>query len=147
MKKIICLVLVVFTVFSCKKTDSNTNSGSSQLWIKVDEGVPDFKISFKCGDEKGGSDYTVSYTDKIFNPNLKTIDVTKNGVSDTWILVYNDFGQTDEIILQLKDGKIYKAKGFRLHEKRLMEIISSTNGTLSIVYRDISIIEKFIDVN
>jgi len=146
MKKILYLVLVVFIVFSCKKTDTNTDSSGSQLWIKVDAAVPDFDLTFKCGDVKsGGNVYAVSYADKTFNPNLKTVIVTEDDINDRWILVYTDFGQTDEITLQLASGKIYKAKGFRLHEKRLMEIISS--GTINIVDRDISIIERLIYVN
>lgn len=147
MKKIFCLVIVVL-VLSCEKTDTDTDSAGSQLWVKVDNAVPHFDLTFKCGDVKsGGNVYTVLYTDKTFNPNLKTIKVTENDNNDRWILVYKDFGRTDEIILQLENGKIYKAKGFHYNEKRLIEIISATDGSCNIVYRDISIIERFIYIN
>jgi hypothetical protein len=145
---LLCLVLVIFLGFSCKKNDTNADSGSSQLWIKVDSAVPDFSITLKCLDINGTKkDYTVAYTDKKFDPNLKTITVVDNGNSDTWVLVYKDFDRADEIDLQTKDGIEHKAKGFEHKEKRLVEVISSVSGSFSVVDRDISIIEKLIWVN
>ena len=145
--KLLCLVLVIFIVFSCKKNDPPTDSGSSQLWIKVDQAIPDFNITLKCTDINGTKkDYTVAYTDKNFDPNLKTITDKDNSNSSSWILVYDDFDRTDEISLQLKDGKIIKAKGFDYKEKRLIEVVSGVNGSYSVVDKDISIIEKIIYV-
>ncbi|GEM_PF-2233437 len=146
--KLLCLGLVIFIAFSCKKTDTPTDSGSSQLWIKVDQAIPDFKITLKLQDNKNRMiDYNVSYSDKTFNPNLKTITVSDNNTSDTWILVYKDFDRTDEISLQLKDGKILKTKGFEFKEIRLIEVIPDVNGSYSVVDSDISIIEKIIYVD
>ncbi|HEY3390413.1 MAG TPA: hypothetical protein VGK38_12615, partial [Prolixibacteraceae bacterium] len=111
--KLLFLGLVIFIAFSCKKTDTPTDSGSSQLWIKVDQTIPDFNITLKLQDDKNTTIiYTVSYSNKTFNPNLKSISVTDNNINDTWILVYSDFDRTDEITLQLSDGKTLKAKGF-----------------------------------
>jgi len=143
--KLLCLVLVIFIGFSCKKTD--TDSGSSQLWIKVDQTIPDFKITLKLQDNKNTMiDYIVSYSDKTFNPNLKSITISDNNTNDSWVLVYRDFDRTDEITIQLKNGKEYKAKGFEYKEKRLIEVVPSLNGSFSIMDRDISIIERFIYV-
>ena len=145
--KLLCLCLVIFIAVSCKKTDTPTDPGSSQLWIKVDQTIPDFKITLKLEDNKNTmNDYIVSYSDKTFNPNLKSIKVTDNNTNDTWILVYRNFDRTDEITLQLSDGEILKAKGFEFKEKRLVEILHNTSGTVNVVDRDISIIEKFIYV-
>ncbi len=145
--KLLCLGLVIFIAFSCKKTDTPTDSGSSQLWIKVDQTIPDFKITLKLQDNKNSMiDYIVSYSDKTFNPNLKSITVADKNTTDTWILVYRDFDRTDEITLQLINGKEYKTKGFEYKEKRLIEILHNTSGTVNVVDRDISIIEKFIYV-
>ena len=146
-KELLCLGLVIFITFSCKKTDTPTDSVSSQLWIKVDQTIPDFKITLKLQDNKNRMiDYVVSYSDQTFNPNLKSIKVTNNNIYDTWILVYSDFDRTDEITLQLSDGIILKAKGFEFKEKRLVEILHNTSETVNVVDRDISIIEKFIYV-
>jgi len=62
-------------------------------------------------------------------------------------LVYKDFDRTDEISLQLKDGKILKTKGFEFKEIRLIEVIPDVNGSYSVVDSDISIIEKIIYVD
>ena len=147
-KKLLCLVLLIFAVFSCKKTDTPTDSGSSQLWIKVDSAVPDFSITLKCADINGTKkDYTVAYTDKKFDPNLKTITVNDNSNSSSWVLVYDDFDRTDEIDIQTEDGKEHKTKGFEHKEKRFVEVISSVSGSFSVVDRDISVIEKIINVD
>jgi hypothetical protein len=148
MKKIFCLVFVVSIIFSCKKADSDADSVNSELWVKVDKEVPDFIMKFRCGAfKKKENIYTVSYTDKTIIPNLKTIIVNENGIYNNWILVYTNFGRTDEIILQLANGKIYKAKGFEFREKRLIEIFSVSNDNIEIVDRDISIIEKLIYID
>jgi len=144
-KKLFYLLFVIFIAFSCKKTD--TDSGSSQLWIKVDQTIPDFNITLKLqGNKNTTNDYIVSYTDKTLSPNLKSITVSDSNTNDSWVLVYRDFDRTDEITIQLKNGKEYKAIGFEHKEKRLIEVVPSINGSFSIMDRDISIIERFIYV-
>lgn len=143
------LVLVIFIAFSCKKTVFPPDSGSSQLWIKVGQTIPDFRITMKLQDNNNNNkmiDYIVSYTNKTFNPIIKTITVCGNNTHDTWVLVYKGFHRTDEITLQLADGKICNAKGFGFKEKRFLEILFNASGTINVVDRDISMIEKFIEV-
>jgi hypothetical protein len=147
-KKIFCLVVIVSVVFSCKKTETNADSGSSELWVKLDDKVPDFTLSFQYGDVKNGLNiYTIFYKNQTFIPNLKVLTDSENGVYGNWIQVYKDFNRTEVIILQLSNGKVYKVKGFEFHEKRLIEIISVSGDTVNVVDRDISIIEKFIVIN
>jgi len=141
-QKTACLIFIFLSILSCKKDNTQPDSATSQLWVKVDNSVPDFTMTLKCADAKNNvSDYTITYTDKNLSPNLKSAVV---GTNDTWIQVYKSFGRTDEITLQLSNGKVYKTKGFEFKEKRVIEVVSTSAGSVNVIDRDISIIEKTI---
>jgi len=145
--KLLCLGLVIFLALSCKKTVIPPDSVSSQLWIKVDQTIPDFKLTMKLQDTRYKmTNYIVSYSGKTFNPTLKITTFSNNYSNDTWTLVYKAFGRTNELTLQLADGKIYKVRGFAFKEKKFLEILHYASGTINVVDSDITIIEKFIDV-
>ena len=138
------LVLVVFIIFSCKKTENEPES--SQLWIKVSESVPDFIFSFKSQNVKSSGNTEVSYINKIFTPNLKMGTVTQNGTTETWVLVYNSYSETDEITFQTAD-KVITTKGFKSGEKRCIDITCNSGGAIAVQDRDISILNEIIWVN
>lgn len=143
-KKTICLIFLFLTILSCKKDDTQPDSETSQLWLKVDQSVPDFTMTLKCADLKNNENlYTVTYAGKTFSPNLKSAVV---GTNDTWIQVYKAFDRTNEITLQLANGQVYKTRGFEFKEKRVIEVVSR-EGSVNMVDRDISIIEKTIWVD
>ena len=148
MKNILSFLILVsvFTLLgSCKKNESGISSAPSQFWLKVDNTVPEFTIEFKGQDAKNNvKDYTINYTNQDFDPKLKKVtDFTTN---ETWVLVYKDFDQTDEITLQLSgDSKQYKAKGFSHGEKRFVEV-SCNSGVVNIIDRDITTITKIINI-
>ena len=145
-KKMAYLVLVVFIILSCKKTENEPES--SELWIKVSESVPDFMISFKSENFKSsGKTYEVSYTKKIFVPNLKMGTVTDNGNTETWVMVYNSYGETDEITFQTADNKVLTTKGFKSGEKRCIEVMYNSGGAIAVQDIDISILNVIIWVN
>lgn len=144
----VCLIFLLLMLFSCKKEVVPSDSGSTQLWIKVGRSVPDFSISLKCASlQNKESVYTVSYQDQALNPNLKTASVNSQNNSEAWVMVYKDFDRTDEIELRLANGKVYKTKGFEYKEKRVIEVVATTGGAINVVDRDISIIEKLIWVD
>ena len=146
MNKIFCLVLVVFIVFSCKKTE--TEPENSQLWIKVSESVPDFTISFDSQNIKStGNTYVVSYTNKIFAPNLKMGTVTDNGTTGTCVMVYDSKGETGEITFETADHKVLTTKGFKSGEIRCIEVMYNSGGAITVHDRDISILNVIIWVN
>jgi len=145
-KNMAYLVLVVLSVISCKKTENEPES--SQLWIKVSESVPDFIISFKSENVKSsGNTYVVSYTNKIFVPNLKMGTVTANGNNETWVLVHDSYGETDEITFETTDHKVLTTKGFKSGEKRCIEVMCNSGGDIGVENRDISILYEIIWVN
>jgi hypothetical protein len=144
-RKTICLICLLISIFSCKKDQSQPDSGTSQLWLKVDQAVPDFKISLKCTSlQNKETIYTISYQDQDLSPKLKSVSVDGQNQSETWVLVYKDFDQTDEIEVRLDNGKVYKTRGFERKEKRLIELVSTVPGSVNFVDRDISILEKTI---
>lgn len=144
-KKIAYLVLAVVIIFSCKKTENDPES--SQLWIKASESVPDFTISFKSENVKStGKTNVIYYTNKIFAPTLKMGTATDNGNTETWVLVHNSFGETDEITFQTTD-KVLTTKGFKSGEKRCIEVMSNSGGSIAVQDRDISILNVIIWVN
>lgn len=138
--------MVVLIVFSCKKTENEPES--SQLWIKVSESVPDFVISFKSQNTKStGNTYVVSYTNKIFAPNLKMGTVTENGNTETWVLVHNSYNETAEIIFETEDNKVIATSGFKSGEKRCIEVMCNSGEAIAVQDRDISILNEIIWVN
>jgi len=145
-KKLACLILFFLIVYSCKKAENEPEN--SQLWIKVSESVPDFLISFKSKNNKtAGNTYVVTYTNKIFVPNLKMGVVTDKGIIETWVLVHNSYVETDEIIFQTADQKVITTHGFKSGERRCIEVENSSAGTFSVADRDISILNEIIWVN
>jgi hypothetical protein len=147
-RKMICLFILLFSLLSCNKDDATSDSGDSQLWLKVDHSVPDFTMTLKCTDARNNENiYLITYADNTLSPDLKSVEVGSNGAYDTWIQVYKAFGRTDEITLQLSNSKVCKTKGFEFKEKRVIEVVSSSTGLVNVVDRDISIIEKTIWVD
>ena len=139
------LIILLVSLFSCKKDNSTISSETSQLWLKVDQSVPDFTMTLKCADLKNTEhDYTITYQDKALNPSLKSVSGEPNATGSAWILVYKAFDRSDEITIQLANGKVYKTKGFEYKEKRVIELVSTSKGTVNAIDRDISIIEKTI---
>ena len=106
--------------------------------------MPDFKIKFKCLDANVmEKDYTISYINNIFDPQLKTFTDPNN--NETWVMVFKSLESTNEITLQLTgDSKIYNAKGFGLGEKRFIEISINSGGGFIVIDRDITSINKII---
>jgi len=144
--KIAYLVLIVLFAFSCKKTGNDPEN--SQLWIKVNESVPDLLISFENQNVNSiGNTYVVSYTNKIFVPNLKMGTVTDNGKTETWVLVHDSYGGTDEITFETTDHKVFTTKGFKSGEKRCIEVMCNSGGTIAVQDIDISILDEIIWVN
>jgi hypothetical protein len=145
MRKILFLFIIALLFFSCKKT-ANNNPGSSQLWVKVSDSIPDFNMQFNCqGSDNRKSDYSVSYLGKVFNPNLWTFtDISNN---DKWVLVYKSSEGTDDLSVQLLgNGKVYKCKGLGSGEKRGIEIKVKPGGSVYVEVKDISIITKIINI-
>ena len=72
MKKITYyIVLLLFLLSSCKKADENVTNiyyvENSQLWINVDNSVPEFSIEFTSEDSKRNEyTYVISYCNEIF---------------------------------------------------------------------------------
>ena len=147
--KFFILILVILgLLFSCKKAETFLDSENSQLWIKVSNSVTDFNVSFNSQVLKStANNYSVSYINKIFTPNLKSVNITDNGSTETWVLVHKSSDQTDEIIFKLSDNKILKAKGFKTGEKRFIEVIQTNGGAFSTQDRDIEMINKIIWVD
>lgn len=147
-RKAIYLIIILLSLFSCKKENESISSETSQLWLKVDQSVPDFTMSLKCANlQNTERDYTISYQDKTLSPNLKSAETGSNGKSSAWIMVYKAFDRTDEITIQLSNGKVYKTKGFEYKEKRVIELVSTSQGSVNAIDRDISVIEKTIWVD
>jgi hypothetical protein len=138
------LALVLSLFGSCKKKGTDLSSTPSQLWLRVNNNVPEFSIEFIGQDAKNYfKDYSVTYSNNELSPNLRTaIDNTKN---ETWVMVYKSLDKTDEISLQLSgETKIYKSKGFGHGEKRFVEISCNSGGVISVQDRDITTISKII---
>jgi hypothetical protein len=151
MKKItFYLVLALFIFLSCKKTNE-TNiyySNNSQLWINVDNSVPEFKLTFTSEDNKSNVfTYVVSYSNDVLNPTLRSKVVLNKGVYETWVLVHNNFDRSDQIVVKTPDGKEYKTTGFEFQEKRLLYIKKNISGVVNITDADITIIETVVYVD
>lgn len=148
MKKVLFLILVVVNaiLFSCKKTEINNYPTNSQLWVKVSNSLPDCNIKFKYQDIKNRNYfYSVLYNGKVFSPNLNTFTDSSN--NETWVLVYKTIGRTDEIDIQLsKNSTVYKARGFEYGENRFIEIKHTPDGSYYVEDRDITTINKIINV-
>jgi len=140
--KLFYLTLLIFIVFSCKKTE--TEPEISQLWIKVGIEIPDFTVSFKSLNHKSAFTYVVTYTNNEFCPNLKSGNVMENGNTETWVLVHNSYNQTDEIVFRFSDSKVLRTRGFKFGEKRFIEVVFDQSGVVSIEDRDISTINEII---
>jgi hypothetical protein len=144
-KKTLIVMLLFFAINACKKDKIEPEDGSSQLWVKVDQTVPDFTLSLKCADiNRTTKDYTVTWQNQTLSPNLKVVENSSAGSSSGWVQVYRSFDRSDEITVQLSNGKTYRTRGFEFREKRVIEIVSTLPGSLSIVDHDISIIEKTV---
>lgn len=140
------LVLVVLVAFSCKKTENEPEN--SQLWIKVSDAIPDFIVSFNSENVKStGNTYVVTYTNKVFAPNLRIGTVTKNGTTETCVLVYDSKGETGEITFETTDHKVLTTKGFKSGEKRYIEVLCNSGGAFAVQDRDITILNEIIWVN
>jgi hypothetical protein len=147
-RKAICLIVLLLSILSCKKDSNQPDSGTSQLWLKVDQSVPDFTMTLKCADLKNTvRNYTIIWAKQTLNPNLKKVEVGSNDSSDSWVQVYKAFDRTEEITIELSNGKVYKTKGFEYKEKRVIEVVSTIPGSVNVIDRDISIIEKIIWVD
>ena len=147
-RKAFCLIILLLSIFSCKKDGTTADSKSTQLWINVSNSIPDFDISFNSQVLKStANNCSVSYINKIFTPNLKSVNITNKDSTKTWVLVHKSSDQTDEIIFKLSDDKILKAKGFKTGEKRFIEVIQTNGGAFSTQDRDIEMINKIIWVD
>ncbi|MDP4292024.1 MAG: hypothetical protein Q8908_13155 [Bacteroidota bacterium] len=145
MQKILFLSIIVLLFFSCKKA-ANNHPGSSQLWVKVSDSVPDLNINFnRKGFGTRKSDYSVSYLGKVFHPNLWTFTDVRN--NDKWVLVYKSYEGTDDLSVQLVgNGNVYLAQGLVPGEKRGIEIKVNSGGSVYVEDKDISIITQIINI-
>ena len=140
--------MVIFIAFSCKKAETTIDPESSQLWIKVGNSIPDFEISFnRLALKSTANNCIVSYVNKIFTPNLKSVDITDNGNTSTWVMVHKSSDQTDEITFKFSDKLVLKTRGFKKGEKRFIEVIQTVNGTFSTQDHDITMVNKIIWVD
>jgi hypothetical protein len=147
-QKTVCLIILLLSILSCKKDSTQPDSGTSQLWLKVDQSVPDFTMTLKCADLKNTErNYTITWAEQTLSPNLKKVEVGSNESKDSWVQVYRAFDRSDEITIELSNGKVYKTKGFEYKEKRVIEVVSTVSGSVNVIDRDISIIEKTIWVD
>jgi hypothetical protein len=139
---VLALVLSLFS--SCKRDGTDLSTTPSQLWLKVNNNVPEFSIEFIGQDAKNYfNSYSITYSNNELSPNLKTtIDNTKN---ETWVMVYKSLDKTDEISIQFSgESKTYKSKGFGHGEKRFVEISCNSGGVITVQDRDITTITKII---
>ena len=151
MKKIAIYLVLILVLFSCQKSGDITNiyySNNSQLWINVDNSVPEFTLTFTSEDNKSNVfTYAVSYSNNVLNPTLRSKIVLNKGVYETWVLVHNNFDRSDKIVVKTADGKEYTTSGFEFQEKRLLYIKKNISGIINITDADISIVETVVYVD
>jgi hypothetical protein len=73
--------------------------------------------------------------------------ITVNGTTETWVLVHDANGETDEITFETSDHKALTTKGFKSGEKRCIEVMCNSGGAIAVQDIDISILNKIIWIN
>ncbi len=136
---LICCIIGLATVIpSCKKTEVNINTGSSELWVKVAPSVENLEIKFTSTDMNNSNiESSISYKDSKFSTNLVSFS--------NWTKVHEAFDKVDYINVTY-NGKVYQVKGYGFGEKRLLEVQVTFGGDVLIIDHDISIIDVIIYV-
>lgn len=151
MKKIAYYIVLVLVLLSCRKSEESVTNiyyvENSQLWVNVDNSIPEFSMEFTSEDSKKNVyTYVVTYSNEVFAPTLRTRVILNNGIYETWVLVHNNFDKSNQIVVKTPDGKEYKTSGFEFQEKRLLYIKKNIHGAVNVTDADISIIESVIYV-